>query len=147
MLNFFTKRLNRKNKKGFTLVELIVVIAIVAVLAAVGIPAIAGYVAKSKQATLDSNAKTIATQAQVKYSNMEAQGKSYSEINSVTVEEIAKLAGIDTSKFDITIEKEMIDVDGNITTDSSKAVSVSIKTVRVTDKDKTSPVGVWKRES
>lgn len=51
-----------KNKKGFTLIELIVVIAIVAILAAVGIPALAGQTAKSVQSTVDANARIIAIQ-------------------------------------------------------------------------------------
>lgn len=54
-----------KSKKGFTLIELIVVVAIVAVLAAVGIPALAGQMSKSVKATADSNAKLIATQGDI----------------------------------------------------------------------------------
>ena len=46
----------RKNKKGFTLVEMIVVIAIVAVLASILIPTLVGYIEDAKKA----NDKTIA---------------------------------------------------------------------------------------
>lgn len=57
-------KLIRKNKKkGFTLVELIVVIAILAILALILIPAITGYVGKAEDSTLASSARAIHSQA------------------------------------------------------------------------------------
>lgn len=54
----------KKSKKGFTLVELIVVIAIIGVLAMLITPSIMGYVNKSKISRNEANAKTIAMAAQ-----------------------------------------------------------------------------------
>ena|GEM_PF-2315604 len=48
-----------KAKKGFTLIELIVVIAIIAVLAAILIPILMNYVTNSRISSADSEAKTI----------------------------------------------------------------------------------------
>jgi type IV pilus assembly protein PilA len=49
-----------KRKKGFTLIELIVVVAILAILAAVAIPSFLGLQKKAKQGTDIGNASAIA---------------------------------------------------------------------------------------
>ena len=48
-----------KNKKGFTLVELIVVIAIIAILTAVLIPVIGNYTAQAAQTAADQGAAEV----------------------------------------------------------------------------------------
>lgn len=62
MLNKIKARVN--NKKGFTLVELIVVIVIILILAAVLVPNVTKYVANARTASLKSNASSILTQIQ-----------------------------------------------------------------------------------
>ncbi len=56
-------KLIRKDKKGFTLVELIVVIAILAILALILIPAITGYVDKANKSKNQANARGLYSQA------------------------------------------------------------------------------------
>ncbi|MFO7810091.1 MAG: prepilin-type N-terminal cleavage/methylation domain-containing protein, partial [Candidatus Delongbacteria bacterium] len=50
----------RKMRKGFTLIEVLVVAVIVAVLAAVAIPAYNGYIQQSKERVAKNTAGTIA---------------------------------------------------------------------------------------
>ena len=47
----------RKNKKGFTLIELIIVIVILVILVAIAVPAVSGQIAKANKSKVASNAK------------------------------------------------------------------------------------------
>lgn len=58
----------RKNKKGFTLVELIVVIAILAILALILIPALTGYVGRANKSKDEANANALYSQAMLIWS-------------------------------------------------------------------------------
>lgn len=58
---------NKKNKKGFTLAELLIVVAIIAVLVAIAIPIFSAQLNKSKDATNLANARSIYAQLTADY--------------------------------------------------------------------------------
>lgn len=57
-------KLKKNNKKGFTLVELIVVLVILAILAALLIPALTGYIDKAKEKQIIAETRQIVMAAQ-----------------------------------------------------------------------------------
>ena len=66
----FLKQL-KENKKGFTLIEMIVVIAIIGILAAILVPSMSGYLSTARDSKKEANARTIYTAAQAAVTSLE----------------------------------------------------------------------------
>ena len=93
LMNNLMKRSSKlNNKKGFTLVELIVVIVIIGILAAVLAPKLGGFTDKAREAGVLASANQIATAAEALYAE---NGK------APTSDEIKVLAGVDGTITDI----------------------------------------------
>lgn len=68
-------------KKGFTLIELIVVIAIIGVLAAILIPAMLGYIKRSKITTANTAAKEIMTAATSAVTDLDSEDRNILDLS------------------------------------------------------------------
>ena len=90
----FEKICKMKNKKGFTLVELIVVLVILAILAALLIPALTGYIDKANKEKVVAECRMVVMAAQTEAS--EAYGTLTAASPSSTTDDAAgmkKMAG------------------------------------------------------
>ena len=96
------KKFNENKKKGFTLVELIVVLVILAILAALLIPALTGYIDKAKNKSLLAETRQTVMAAQTLVDEAYAKAdigadtvKINGENGTVKVSDIQKLAEVD----------------------------------------------------
>lgn len=86
----------RKNKKGFTLVEIIVVLLIIGILLAITIPSIMGYVGKAKDAQLEAEARSGYVAAQTILARGSAKDGEYDQAkftNDLTKTKVAEELG------------------------------------------------------
>ena len=83
-----------KDKKGFTLVELIVVLVILAILAALLIPALTGYIDKANGEKIIAETRMIVMATQTETTTTYAKGKINDTDNPVSVDNVKKLAEV-----------------------------------------------------
>ena len=107
----------KRDQRGFTLMELMIVIVIIGVLAAIGVPAYKNYVTEAKKSACNANRNTIATALGMYY----AEHGEYTDKFDDLAEYVTNIASInkcpageagtgDDATAEYTIEK----VEGNI---------------------------------
>ena len=101
--------MKRTNKKGFTLVELVIVIAIIAILAAVLIPTFAGVIRKANESAALQRARNAYTECMT--------------ATDASIEKIGATAIIATS----TKVEEEVDHNDKLTENQYKAIQEAIK--------------------
>lgn len=95
-----------KEKKGFTLVELIVVLVILAILAALLVPALTGYIDKARKESIVAETRSVVMAAQTVVS--EKYGKNMADVTleQKDLDEIKKLSEVpDAATFTVEINK------------------------------------------
>lgn len=89
------KKLKENKKKGFTLIELIVVLVILAILAALLIPALTGYIDKAKRKSIVAETRQVVMAAQTVVDEKYASAENGSvTLTDDDVSEILKLAEV-----------------------------------------------------
>ena len=99
------RRLKENKKKGFTLVELIVVLVILAILAALLVPALTGYIDKAKKKSIVAETRQVVIAAQTvydeKYGTVE-QGTAMAALTDAQKTEVKSLAEVKGTIGDVT---------------------------------------------
>ncbi len=101
----------KRDQRGFTLMELMIVIVIIGVLAAIGIPAYNNYTRKAKAAACDAQKRSIATAVGLYY----AEHSTYKEGEAaITVENLTEyLDNAKELKCPVSEKKYAITVEGD----------------------------------
>ena len=127
----------KNNKKGFTLVELVIVVAVMAILVAVAIPTVASITGTAEEAVNNSNARTI--ESMIKLAEAKADGNKLGEKAIQTAIEDAKL-GIEKGTFAYNADKGTVVYGaaavGEFEIKFEKNATSGVVTVTVTEKKK-----------
>ena len=87
-------------KRGFTLVELLAVIVILAVILIIAMPKISDVIKNSKESSLETTAKLIASQAEKKYTENQVLDNS----STIKCSDVAKISDADYESCNITFD-------------------------------------------
>jgi len=100
--------MKKNNKKGFTLVELVIVVAVMAVLVAVAIPTVGAITERAKAAVNDSNARTIESIIKL----AEAEANNTTNTNAGATGTTSNTVALTGAQIDTAITNAKLGIDG-----------------------------------
>lgn len=98
-------KLLKKNEKGFTLMEMLIVVAIIAVLVAIAIPTFNSSLNKAKKATDEANVRAGYAAVMMKVLEASMDTTSTNTVADGTVFYLLKDGTVDTTKTNVTADK------------------------------------------
>lgn len=96
------KLIKKNSKKGFTLVELVIVIAILAILALILVPAVAKYIGNADTAKNEAAVRTIYTNAVL------VQSDTKFDTEALKKAEVANISHVDESQITINVANDVV---------------------------------------
>ena len=143
MMKELLKKLQKKsNKKGFTLVEIIVVLVILAILAAIAVPSVIGYVDEAKESRYIQEARSIYTVIQTEDAKCQALNNGYlyeGQAADVTVSDSIYTVSGSELKASATLKSQI----ESITTLKENDVTVATSDVKYDATTKKSSTSKW----
>lgn len=118
---------SRKNKKGFTLVELIVVLVILAILMAILIPALTGYIRKAQDKQVLAEGRNVLMAAQTALSEQYEAKTDTGKIADVAADIVAEISDLTdgelTGSYEVVANPDTYKVE-SLKYDNGKKVAV-----------------------
>lgn len=139
----FEKIRNLKSKKGFTLVELIVVLVILAILAALLVPALTGYIDKAKEQSITAECRMTVMAAQTKidelYGTVDLGNTINKDVTLITTAN--KASSFDKTSGTFTLAVSEIAALSEIKYDQTNVPKIESIEISTTSTDASKPIG------
>lgn len=116
--------MKKNNKKGFTLVELVIVVAVMAILVAVAIPTVKSVTSSAQSAVNETNARTIEATIKLYDANVAAGTAGAPATLQAAMTEAA--LGIKDAVYSYTVSTGVAEYEGDIATAGSTDGTTSV---------------------